>query len=252
MKSRLLWGVVLGTAVSSLGIVTGCQPSGKGAVGKRPLVAVDLAPNSGDYTINKVGILTYRNGTDNEKAREMTRFVIAALVRSGKYQFTKSGSLERDARRSDAAGEFDRLVDVWEHRRTLNKADVASLCKKTGYDALIVYEITEWAQEKLDVTQEGTSNTTVGLRMELWADDGTRIWNASGMKVERSPSYNPEINVRSTQNGQAVRNEGLVPDPPLIEPVAQEVADDVVKTLPQLNDKPAAAPAAAPAASDGR
>lgn len=231
MKNKML--LFAGFCLVAAGLLTGCNTatSGSGA-GNRPLVAEELAPNADSYSLQKVAILDAANPTGKKEARQGERFMYAALAQSEKYFFTKSSSFARDAGRSGVEAEYDRLIEAWEKRRTLNKADVISVCEKAGYDAILTYEISRWDEEKVDQHQEGTSTSTVGYRIDLFASDGTRLWSGKSSKVEHSLPYNPDMHVKSTQSGEAVFDEGAIPLPPPIEPVAQTLATEIVSKLP--------------------
>ena len=98
-----------------------------------------------------------------------------------------------------------------------------------------VIEVGEWDERKIDTYTEGTSKTSVRLRMKMYAADGTLLWAAKSQKVEESQYYNPELYRKATQTGQVVYDETKVPSPPPIQPVAIELAGEVVDTLPDVS-----------------
>jgi len=85
----------------------------------------------------------------------------------------------------------------------------------------------------------------------MFAPDGTLLWSGRGQKVAKSQPYNPDLAVSATQTGQAVYDEGRVPNPPEILPVAQEVAAEIVKSMPDLSHKQDGKPESAAPASSG-
>jgi len=247
-QSRI--GAALAAALVLTGIA-GCKTAGTGGSAGKPVVAVDVAPNASTYTIQKIAILGYANTSGKSEATQAARYVDAALAQAGMYNVTRSGGFSQDAERTGAGDKYKKCLTAWEKTRKLDAGDLGPLCEATGFDAVVAWEVSQWKEEKLDVTQEGTSNTTVEMRIEMVAPDGTLLWSGRGMKVARSQSYNPELAVSSTQSGQAIYSESMVPDPPQILPVAQEVVDEIVKTLPDLSGKPGATSPAAMGTNGG-
>lgn len=223
-----------------VGILPGCQTASS-PTGKRPAVAVDLAPNLDSFKVEKVAVLGFVNTTGQDRANLMERYVDAALAQSAPYQIVKQSSFMRDAERHQMSADFGRTLEVWQKVRALTRADVEGLLDAAGCDAMLGWEVTHWKEEKIDSYQEGTSKTTVGLKMVLYAKDGTLLWSGSGLKTAESLPYNPELHTRSTVSGEAVQDKGAVPEPPKIEPVAQQLAEEVVATMPKI--PPPAAPA---------
>ena len=229
---RLILSVLLGTAV----LAAGCQKQSAGSkAGDRPLVNTEITADLDAYTINKVGILEMANTSSakNEEVAPMENIVLGALQQTGKYVFLSEGAFSRDAGRGGAQEWMDKLNRGWVGSLTVDPPDVAKVAAATGVDAVLCYELAKWRREKVDVYDEGTSKTTVQLRMRLYAADGTLLWSAGSQKVKESPYYNAELYVKSTQSGQAVYDESKVPDAPPIEPVAIELAAEVAAQLPK-------------------
>jgi hypothetical protein len=133
------------------------------------------------------------------------------------------------------AEDHARLVRTWQKKRTVDENVVERLLAATGYDALIAAEVSRWEEIKLQATQEGTSDTTVGAAVKLYAKDGTLLWSASKLLTEESVGYLPSFNTRATESGRAVTtSQGAVPDPPPIDRVAKKVADDLAREMPTV------------------
>lgn len=219
--------------------LAGCQ-SASSPAGKRPLVATELAANLAGYSVKKVAMLEMVNSSGEAKALQIVPFVYAALQEAGLVQFAKPDAYVRDAERSGVGAELKKAQTVWDKTRALTRADVEPLLTATGHDALLAYEVTHWQEDKVGLTQEGTSKTQVGLKMAMYAPDGTLLWKGSSLKLAESVPYNPSLNVKATEQGEAIYDESRVPLPPPILPVAQVLASEVVATMPAI--PPAAAP----------
>jgi len=233
MKSQIPVLVVAGLcAVAGL---TGCQSGARsGGTGARAAVAVDIAADVDDYTVDRVGVLSFSNTTGVQKADVARRYVYAALAQADRFFLTKEETVARHVQRSGAGPEYERLLGVWGKRRIISAPDLTEVCRAAGFDAMLTIEVSKWAEEKIDRFQEGSSTTSVELKMHLYAADGTLLWSGSSMKVGRSQPYNPEMHMRATQDGEAVLDESRIPDPPPIEPLAQELAREIAATIPDL------------------
>ena len=243
MRKRIL-GLVLITVVGFAWM--GCQASSGGA-GEGAKVRVDVAPNLSDYDVHKVAILGFVNLTGDPKADRLADDVTRALFQSGKYQFTTAGNFAADAKRVGEQSDYDRCMETWRKRRVMDGEKLTRLLEATGQDALLAIEINKWSEEKIGPNQEGTSNTSVGLKLKLFAPDGTVLWSASQLKVKKSPPYFPDFNTRATIGGEArTTSAGAVPDPPPIEKVAVETANEVVEQLPLIRKGAAADTSKAP------
>ncbi len=228
---RYAW---LGAALVAAAALAGCQAASGGA-DKGARVNTELAPNLADYHVKKVAVLGYANTTGDEEAGKMADYLVGALSGTGKYYFAPATTLARDAERKGVSDDYDRLLSLWQKTRALDKELVGTLLEATGYDALAAIDISRWEEVKIPPTQEGTSNTTVGVRVEMVAPDGTLLWAASDLKTEKSPPYNPDFNTRSTVSGQArTTSSRAVPEPPPIDNVAVTVAKEVAETLPTI------------------
>lgn len=225
--------MMLAAALVAFIALPGCQSaSGKSESGR---VATELAPNLADYNINNVAILGYVNTTGDTQANEMATTMVQALYQTQKYHFATADEFANDAKRDGMETEYDRMVEAWEKKRTVDEEIVSKVLERTDYDAVIGLEITKWEEVKLDPNQEGTSDTSVGIRATMYAADGTLLWSASRLKTEHSVSYLPSYNTRATTSGEArTTSRAAVPDPPDIHKVAVTVADEVAATLPLI------------------
>jgi hypothetical protein len=228
--------------VSAVWLVAGCQASTGGGSAK---VKVDLAPNVQDYQVQQVAVLAFANTAGNPDADVMYNYILQAMGANTKYVISTVEMFESEVKRAGVQEDYDRVVDSWRKRRLIDEIPLGKVLDATGNDGLLCMAVTKWERLKLEPTQEGTSNTTVGLSVELYAPDATLLWAANHTKIAKSPPYNPEFNVRSTMSGESrTTSASSVPDPPLIEKVAMEAANEAVATMPNLTS------ASAPAAGD--
>ena len=223
-------------AVLALFIGAGCRGANRGSEAAR--VATDVAANIDDYHIESIAILGYSNTTGVKEANEMADFVTAALLQSGKYRFDIAEDFERHLNVLDMGDDHARIMSTWLKKQKVDEAVIQRVLKATGHDAILAMEITKWQEVKLQATQEGTSDTSVGIRLNLYAADGTLLWKASDLKTAHSVEYLPAFNIKATQSGQArTTSEHAVPDPPPIKKVAIEVAQNIVAQMPDIKRK---------------
>lgn len=151
------------------------------------------------------------------------------------YHFISSADFLNDATRVNMAEDHARLVRTWQKKRTIDENVVERLLDATGYDALIAADVSKWEEVKLQPDQEGTSDTTVGVGVKMYAKDGTLLWKASELQTEESITYLPSFNTRATEGGRAITtSQGAVPEPPPIHQVAKKVAEDLAKEMPAV------------------
>lgn len=221
-------------------VLAGCQASQGGGGGK---VATQLAANLDDFDIHRVAILGFANNAGDPEANEMGDTMIRAIYATETYQFINSSTFAMDAKRVGVEDAYDRMMSTWMKKHTVDRLVAEKVLGATGYDAVIGIEITKWEEVKLEPTQEGTSDTSVGVRVNMFAADGTLLWSASDLRTEHSTTYLPRYNISATQSGESrTTNLSAVPDPPEIRKVAMKVAQAVAATLPVIKagtDKPA-------------
>lgn len=225
--------MVLAAILVAFIALPGCQSAtGQSESGQ---VATELAANLADYNINNVAILGFVNTTGDSQADEMATTMVQALYKTGKYHFATAEEFANDVKRAGMESDYSRMVEAWEKKRTVDEEILKKVLERTGYDAVIGMEITKWEEVKLQPNQEGTSDTSVGIRVAMYAADGTLLWSASRLRTDHSVSYLPSYNTRATTAGEAITtSKAAVPDPPQIEKVAVEVADEVAATLPTI------------------
>jgi hypothetical protein len=198
-------------------------------------VKTEIADNLSDFKVEEVAVLGLSNTTGDEEAELMSRYVMEALHEAGQFHVVPAPRLGQDAERTGVGEDYKRLFSTWQKTNRMDARIVQHVLGATGYDAVLGIVVTKWEEVKIDATQEGTSDTSVGLVLKLFAADGTLLWSASDLKTEHSIAYLPSYNTKSTMGGRAVTTApGGVPDPPPVEKVALEMARNVVSTMPEF------------------
>lgn len=198
-------------------------------------VKAEVADTIKNYDVKEVAVLGLCNTTGNEKADAMSVYVLEALHDTKQFHVVTPAQFQHDAKRTGVQEDYDRLLRTWQKMNKVDERVAQHVLSATGYDAVLGMTVTKWEEVKIDASQEGTSDTSVGLVLKLFAADGTLLWSASDIKTEHSIAYLPSFNTRSTMSGRAVTtSQGAVPDPPHAEKVAMDVVQDVVDTMPKF------------------
>lgn len=212
----------------------GCKTATTGG-GDQARVKTEIAENIDSFKVDDVAVLGLCNTTGDDEADLMARYVVEALHEAGKFQVISAARFGQDAARRGVEEDYDRLLRTWQKTNKMDVRVVQHVLSATGYDAVLGMVVTKWEEVKIDATQEGTSDTSVGLVLKLFAADGTQLWSASDIHTEHSIAYLPSYNTKSTVSGRAVTTaQGGVPDPPPVETVAMEMARNVVSTMPDF------------------
>jgi hypothetical protein len=218
-----------------LGLILVALAAGTSLAGK---VKVEKIKNIKDYTIETIAMLDVSYTIDDEYIENMVVYTTQALFESEKYHFITIDTFELDCKRLEVLEDRETLLELWAKRGELDEDLVKKVLEVTGYDAIIVGDITHWEQMKLQPSQEGSSTTTVGLNLMLYAADGKRIWAGKYQERFESPPYYPSFNTRSDPSGiNRTTSQAAIPEPPRYEKVAPKVAEKVVKKLPVLHEK---------------
>jgi hypothetical protein len=215
-------------------VVAGCN-SATTSGSDKARVKTEIADNISDFKVESVAILGLCNTTGVDEAEAMATYVTQALNESGQVHVVTAARFGQDAARTDAKDDYERLLRTWQKTNKMDARVVQHVLSATGYDAVLGMVVTKWEEVKIDATQEGTSDTSVGLALKMFAADGTPLWSASDLKTEHSIAYLPSYNTKSTVGGRAMTTApGGVPDPPPVEKVAMEMARTVISTMPQF------------------
>ncbi len=225
---------VIGAAALAL-MVGGCKSATTSSSGGGGLHSDLLVEDPAIYAIESVAILPISNISGDVKALDMQQYALSALDATGKYRFSTIDRFASDAELRGLQQDYDTLVEGWNKRRVIDPARAKKLLEATQYDAVIGMEITNWESFQIPATQEGVSTTTVGLGMQMYSADGTHLWTGSKIRVAESLPYYPDFNTTSDNTGIARTTvQSAVPEPPRIETIAAEVAQEVAGALPRF------------------
>jgi hypothetical protein len=221
--------------LASILFLAGALAGSAAGVQAKPKVKSEVAKNVADYTVQKVAVLGAANTTGVHEADQMGTWMVQALAETEHCYIAPAERFALDAKRMDMEADYDRLLSTWEKKRTVDEEVLKKVLAATGYDALIGIEINDWKQMKLDPTQEGTSDTNIGVLVRMYAADGTVLWWASEKRTAHSPPYLPGFNLRSTGSGETrATSAGAVPEPPPYAQVGPDVAQNVASTFPDF------------------
>lgn len=209
-----------------------------GAAKDKSDLAVTIDPSYFDREIAKIGLLdlVYPHMND-DRMYEVEDMIQAVLQDQGDFELFFPGDIKSSGERVNKQA-YETLLRVWQSRRELDPPSLEALREALGVDALVGVELTHWEQRKLEYTEEGNSTTTVGLRAWMWdTKDRTLLWEASMIKVAKSPPYNPSGSVVSDAGGGARQGFKAVPEPPRYDNVAEEVVEKVIGAYPSEDDR---------------
>ncbi len=209
--------------------------------GKKDKVAVTVHESFHDRTLERIGILTIITPTvqvQDDRIEMMADMASGAIQDQGEFYLLFVNDLKAAAERAGEKEAYDTMIRVWNARRLLDPPSLKKIQAATSVDALIAVEVTHFEQKKLEAGQEGYATTTVGLKIQMFdARDLTPLWEASEIKVSKSPPYIPSAQVTQDASGGARQTAKGLPEPPQYDVVAQEVVDSVIGTFPKEKDK---------------
>lgn len=201
-------------------------------------LAVTIDPAFWDRSIAKIGLLdlVYPHMND-DRMYEVEDMVQAVLQEQGDFELFFPDDIKNSGERVNKTA-YETLLRTWKARRELDPPSLEALRDALGVDALVGVELTHWEQHQLEFTEEGNSTTTVGLRAWMWdTKDRTLLWQASLIKVAKSPPYNPSGATVSDAGGGTRQGIKAVPEPPRYEIVSEEVVEKVIGAYPKPEDK---------------
>jgi hypothetical protein len=210
-----------------------------GSKGSKSQVAVTVDPSYFDRKIQRLAILDVIKPTVTDDRVDVIMDLFQAEIQDqGEFFLLFMDDLKAAAQRAGVKTEYETLVRVWRSRHEIEGPALDKVAQATNIDALICATITHFEQFKLEYTQEGHSTTTVGLKVQMFdAKDKKTLWEASEVKVAKSPPYQPEGYVSSDAGGVTRQGMRGVPEPPEVELVCEQVVKDVVGTFPKEEEK---------------
>jgi hypothetical protein len=210
------------------------------AAKEKSQLKVTVDPAYWDKSIAKIGLLgfTWPHQDDVRMAETIPDLVMGALQDQGDFTLLFPDDIKKAAELGGHKDAYETLLRVWRTRGELDPPALAVIQGALGLDALAGVDLTHWEQHQLDFSQEGYSTTTVGLRARLWdARDRTLLWDASLVKVAKSPPYNPSGASAADAGGTTRQAVKTVPEPPEYDVTADEVVTEVIGSYPKPEDK---------------
>jgi len=199
------------------------------AAKEKSALKVTVDPAFFDKTITKIGLMKLVYPITNDAMMEeiLPDLVNGTLQDQGEFTILYPDDIRVAAERGGYKEAFETLVRVWRTRGEIDAQSLAKVNQAVGLDAIVCVELTHWEQKKLDITEEGYSTTTVGLRCRMWnVADQALHWEASLVKVANSPPYTPSGSTADR-----------VPESPRYEEVAEAVVQEVIGSYPKPEDK---------------
>jgi hypothetical protein len=165
---------------------------------------------------------------EDERVFKMQDMVEEALTAKGDFTMMYPNDLKAAVEKTGAAEAYTTLVRVWQQRRVIDTPAMEKVAETVGIDAVVGIEVTHWEQYQIDMTSEGNSTTTVGLKISMYsAREKLLLWQASMIYVAKSPPYNPSNAVVETGGEARAAGKSVAPKPPEYVPTAQRVVKEV-------------------------
>lgn len=210
------------------------------AAKEKSQLAIKVDPAFWEKPLNKIGLLgiSYPISNDAMMAEIVPDLINGTLQDQGEFTLLYPDDIRMAAERGGFKQAYDTLIRVWRNRGEIDPPSLATVQAAVGLDAIVGVELTHWEQHKLDFSEEGYSTTTVGLRSRLWSvSDRILLWEASLVKVGKSPPYDPSGSSASDVGGNSRQTVKTVPDPPKYEEIAEDVVLEVIGSYPKPEDK---------------
>lgn len=228
-------GFGLGCALLALG--GGCNKK----VAENRATEVYVAPDWNSQGVTTLAYCGLGSAAGDETARADAERLIEAELRGSQERFVILTLKNADARAAEK-GKSDllkRVRQVWRDDRLVDQFLAKELCQTLGVDGLIFGDLGDWTEQRIDVSQEGTSWTRTEIGIYVYsADTGLLVWGAQRAIRKDSVPYSPtavpgnaaERADRAERRSE--RAESVTPDPPEVEAVAHELMLELVALFP--------------------
>ena len=232
--SRPLFGSLALAAL--LGLAAGCNTAGTGV---QPPQAFEV-PEWKDLNIQSLAFLGVGSSAGDQATRDEVQKIVEQQLTSGQDRFiilplAESRSRAASSKASDVCGSIEQM---WKDDRKLDLFQVKEFCHKIGVDGIMVADLNDWNQQKVDWNAEGTSFTQVGLRLSIYSGKtGLLAWDAEKIQRKESRPYRPSpsgtgVYQDPTGAKRAEHPENLTPDAPPPEDVAVEAIQSLMAAFP--------------------
>jgi len=208
---------------------------------------VTIDPAFWNKSWTKIGLvgITYPVSNDVRKEEIIPDLVSSVLQEQGDFTLLFPDDIRKAAERGGFKEAYDTLARVWRTRGEIDPPSLAIVQQAINVEALVLVDLTHWDMQHLEVGIEGYATTTVGLRARMWdATDRTLVWEASLIKIGKSPPYNPSGDTAVDASGATRQSVKSIPEPPTYEQIAEEVVNEVIGSYPKPEDKEKALKAA--------
>ncbi|MCA9729631.1 MAG: hypothetical protein KC729_18250 [Candidatus Eisenbacteria bacterium] len=234
---RLTWLVIFGVVlVTGLGLA-GCNKKTAAHRGNQSF----LSPDWNSSTVTTLAFCGVRTSTGGETDRAEAEQIVEAELRGSQDRFVILTMKNADTR-AEAAGQtelLDRVRRVWRDDQLVDQFLAKDLCKALGVEGLLLGDLGDWTEQRIDISQEGTSWTRVELGLYIYsADSGLLVWGADRSLRKDSIPYRPSavVGEGAVANERAERRSerasSVTPDPPEIETVAHELMGEILAVFP--------------------
>lgn len=225
----------LGCALVALG--AGCNKK----VAESRAAQVYSAPDWNSQQVSTLAYCGLGSAIGNETARGDAERLVEQELRGSQDRFViltmqNAGSRAAEKGKSDL---LQRVQQVWRDDRLIDKFLAQELCKTLGVDGLIVADLGDWTEQRIDISQEGTSWSRVELGIYVYGvDSGELVWGAQRALRKDSVPYSPSAVPgsggvrRDREERRAERAASVTPDPPEVEAVAHELMVELVGLFP--------------------
>lgn len=235
MKGSSLTG--LAVSVFVLFTSLGCKTTGT-AVG--PAKAF-TAPDWATQNIASLAFLGLASPTIDDTRRQTAEEIVESDLRAGQNRFVvlSSSSTRERARKASAEETLRRVQEAWKSQQTVDQFVASELCQKLGVDGILIGELADWSEERVDFNADGgTSFTRVGLTLTIVSGkSGLAAWEAEKTVREESAAYiggqsGSAVYVDGTGTTRSGNKDMMTPDPPPIEDVARKVTTALFEAFP--------------------
>lgn len=244
--NRVLELTCAGLLAMTMAVAAGPGCSKKSA-GSSAALRVYTAPQWPELEVKSLAYLGARNTSGQATALEQASRLIAAEIRGSQSDYIVLGDATVEERAAAAGkGELlEKVRRVWQSDQLVDQFLAKELCETLGVDGLLVAELSDWTEYRIDPVQEGTSWSRVGVGLYVYSGKtGLLVWGADRTLRKDSLPYRPtggdaelagaKVGSTSEREKEERRENRLnnVPEPPPIEEVAREVMAEVLGGLP--------------------
>jgi len=227
----------LGIGCTLLALGAGCN---KKTAGSRA-AQVYIAPSWNSNAVTTLAYCGLGSNLGNETARADAERLVETELRGGQDRFVVLTMKNAESRAAEKGKSdlLERVRQVWRDDRLIDKFLAKDLCAALGVEGLIVADVSDWIEQRIDVSQEGTSWTRVEMGVYIYsAESGDLVWGAQRSLRKDSVRYTPGTvpgdagTRRDREARRAERAASVTPDPPEVEVVAHELMQEILGLFP--------------------